>query len=95
MRFWIDCDMVHLSIAGTRVKTVRSHLSLNDLAILVAQGAVPAGPPPLPSTHEPDGVVEFERAVCRHGTIGLGGHVIVIAEILGGRQVGIRIRATP
>lgn len=89
--FWIDCDMVHLSIGGTRVKTVRSHLSVNDLAILVAQGAVPAGPPPLPSTLEPDGVVELERAVSRFGSINLAGRKVLIAEILGGRQVGIRI----
>ena len=89
--FWIDCDMVHLSIGGTRVKTVRSHLSVNDLTILAAQGAVPAGPPPLPSTLEPDGVVELERAVSRFGSINLAGRKVLIAEILGGRQVGIRI----
>jgi hypothetical protein len=29
--------------------------------------------------------------VSRHGTIALAGHVILAAEILGGRQVGIRI----
>jgi hypothetical protein len=91
VRFWVDADMVHLSIGGTRVKTVRSHLSVNDLAILVAHGAVPAGPPPLPSTLEPDGVVELERAVSRFGSINLGGRKVLIAEILGGRQVGIRI----
>jgi transposase InsO family protein len=91
VRFWIDCDMVHLSIGGTRVKTVRSHMSVNDLAILVAQGAVPAGPPPLPSAPDPDGVIELERAVSRCGSINLGGRKVLIAEILGGRQVGIRI----
>lgn len=63
VRFWIDCDFIHLSIGGTRVKTVRSHLSVNDLAHLVAHGATPAGPPPLPSSLEPDSVVEVERAV--------------------------------
>jgi hypothetical protein len=26
--FWADADVVHLLIAGTRVKTVRSHLSV-------------------------------------------------------------------
>lgn len=44
VRFWIDCDMIHLSVGGTRVKTVRSHLSVTDLAILSAQGAASAGP---------------------------------------------------
>lgn len=91
VRFWIDCDMIHLSIGGTRVKTVRSHLSVNDLAILVAHGALPAGPPPLPSSLEPESVVEVERAVARGGTVALGGHVVLATEILGGRQVGIRI----
>lgn len=91
VRFWISCDFIHLSVGGTRVKTVRSHLSVNDLAHLVAQGATPAGPPPLPASLEPDTVVEVERAVARGGTVALGGHVILAAEILGGRQVGIRI----
>lgn len=91
VRFWVDCDLVHLSIGGTRIKTVRSHLSVTDLARLTADGARPAGPPPLPSTAAPDGVVEVERAVSRAGTVALGGHVVLAAEILAGRQVGIRI----
>ena len=41
-------DLIHLFIAGTRVKTVRSHLTVTDLALLVAQGAQNAGPSPLP-----------------------------------------------
>ena len=31
-RIWADCDLIHVLIAGARVKTVRSHLSVNDLA---------------------------------------------------------------
>ena len=69
VRFWVDCDMVHLSIDGTRVKTVRSHLSVTDLARLAADGAISAGPPPLPSSLEPDAVVEVERVVARGGTV--------------------------
>ena len=91
VRFWVDCDMVHLSIGGARVKTVRSHLTVVDLDRLVSEGAVPAGPPPLPSSTEPEAVVEVERVVSRAGTVALGGKVILAAEILGGRQVGIRI----
>ena len=90
MRFWADCDMIHLFIGGTRVKTVRSHLSVTDLAQLVADGAQPAGPPPLPRA-DPDGAVEVERVVSRAGTVILGGTVVLAAEILAGRQVGIRI----
>ena len=47
-RIWADCDLIHVLIGGIRIKTVRSHLSVNDLARLTAQGAVPAGPAPLP-----------------------------------------------
>ena len=91
VRFWIDCDMVHMFVDGTRIKTVRSHLSVTDLAKLVADGAQPAGPQPLPSGADSDGVVEVERVVSRAGTVTLGGTVILAAEILAGRQVGIRI----
>lgn len=91
VRFWIDCDLVHLSVDGTRIKTVRSHLSVADLARLATEGARPAGPPPLPTAAGTDGVVEVERVVSRAGTVSLGGSVVVAAEILAGRQVGIRI----
>jgi transposase InsO family protein len=91
VRFWVDCDLVHLSIGGTRIKTVRSHLTVLDLARLAADGARPAGPPPLPTTPDQEGVVEVERAVSRAGTVALGGQVVLAAEILAGRQVGIRI----
>jgi hypothetical protein len=53
VRFWIDCEWVHLSIGGHRVKTLRSRFAVNDLDTLVAQGAVPAGPPPLASKPGP------------------------------------------
>jgi hypothetical protein len=32
--FWADHNVIHLSITSARVKTVRSHLSVNDLAAL-------------------------------------------------------------
>ncbi|RSS08974.1 IS481 family transposase, partial [Streptomyces sp. WAC08401] len=48
-----------------------------------------AGPPPLPTG---DGVAfEVDRVVNNSGLVGLGGHQVLAAEILGGRQVGIRI----
>jgi hypothetical protein len=49
-RFWANCDLIHVSICAARIKTVRSHLSATDLAKLVAQGAVPAGPAPYPAS---------------------------------------------
>ena len=92
VRLWADCDLIHLFIGGTRVKTLRSHLSVNDLAKLVAAGAVPAGPSPLPPVEDGD-AVEVERCVNIFGLVSLGGHRLLAAEILAGRQVGIRIEA--
>ena len=40
--FWADHDVIHLSAGGARLKTVRSHLSDNDLARLAATGGRPA-----------------------------------------------------
>jgi transposase InsO family protein len=90
--FWADCDVIHLLIAGARVKTVRSHLSVTDLAALAAAGGRPAGPPPLPPA-EPGAAVEVDRAVNNNGLISLAGRQILAAEILGGRPVSIRIDA--
>jgi hypothetical protein len=104
VRFWADCDLIHLLIGGARVKTLRSHLSVNDLARLTAAGAVPAGPSPLPAP-EParpssDGsgqalaAVEVERCIARNGRVNLAGQSVPAAEILAGRHVGIRIEPT-
>jgi transposase InsO family protein len=90
IRFWADCDLVHLSAGGIRIKTLRSHLSPADLTRLAANGAVPAGPSPLPhaaGTH----AVEVERPVSRSGLVSLGRHRLLAAEILAGQLVGIRI----
>ena len=96
VRFWIACDWVHLSVAGARVKTVRSRFTVNDLAPLRAQGAVTAGPPPLASHPGPGAragrlIVEVERSVGRNGMVSLGQRVVLAAEILAGRRVGIYI----
>jgi transposase InsO family protein len=88
--FWADTDVIHLLIGGARVKSVRSHLSVTDLAGLLRQGGRPAGPPPLPPA-EPGQAVEVDRTVNRAGTVSLGQHLVLAAEILGGRRVGIRI----
>jgi transposase InsO family protein len=97
VEFWVSPEWVHLSIGGTRIKSLRSHLTVADIARLRAQGAAPAGPPPITGTSpgtSPDGedpVVEVERTVARPGTVALGGHVVLAAEILAGRRVGVRI----
>jgi len=88
--FWADTDVIHLTAAGLRVKSVRSHLSTADLARLIATGARPGGPPPLPKA-EPGAAIEVERAVSKDGAIHLANQNILAAEILGGRRVGVRI----
>lgn len=72
-RIWADTDLIHVLIGGTRIKTVRSHLSVNDLAKLVAAGATNAGPSPLPPVEDGD-AVEVERCVSRLGHVSLAGH---------------------
>ena len=89
-RIWAGCDLIHVLIGGIRIKTVRSHLSVNDLARLIAQGAIPAGPSPLPPVQDGD-AVEVERCVSRIGLVSVAGHQLLAADILGGRRVGIRI----
>ena len=88
--FWADTDVIHLTAGGLRVKSVRSHLSTADLARLIATGARPAGPPPLPKA-EPGAAIEVERVVSKDGAVHLANRYVLAAEILGGRRVGIRV----
>ncbi len=46
--FWADTTVVHLIINGIRLKTVPSRLTIAHLQRLLADGARPAGPPPIP-----------------------------------------------
>ena len=91
--FWAGTDVIHLTIAGARVKSVRSHLSTADLARLAAGGGRPAGPPLLPPA-EPGTAIEVDRTVSRDGAVHLAGSYVLAAEILGGRRVSIRIEET-
>jgi transposase InsO family protein len=93
VRFWAGVDVIHLTIAGARVKSLRSHLSPADLTQLAAQGAVAAGPPPLPPAQD-GAVIEVDRAVNNSGLVGLAGRQVLAAEILGGRPVIVRIEPT-
>jgi transposase InsO family protein len=90
VRFWAGVDVIHLSIAGARVKSLRSHLSTSDLAQLAQEGAIPAGPPPLPPA-EQGAAIEVDRAVNKGGIVSLAGKQVLAAEILGGRPVIVRI----
>jgi transposase InsO family protein len=88
--FWADVDVIHLLAGGARLKSVRSHLSAADLTALVAAGARKAGPPPIPAPENGE-AIEVDRTVNKDGNIGLGGRLLLAAEILSGRRVSIRI----
>ena len=90
VRFWASTEVIHLCIGGGRVKSVHSHLSVADLAKLVADGAVNAGPAPIPTLGDGQ-TVEVDRVVAPGGTVCLAGRQYVAAALLAGRQVGIRI----
>jgi transposase InsO family protein len=92
VRVWASVDVIHLSIAGARVKSLRSHVSTADLARLKREGATAAGPPPLPAVQRGDGgTIEVDRTVSNSGIVSLAGRQVLAAEILRGRQVSIRI----
>ena len=91
--FWASTDVIHLTIASARVKSVRSHLAAAGLARLAASGGRAAGPPPLPPA-EPGPAIEVDRVVSKDGQVSLGGRYTIAAEILGGRLVSIRIGET-
>ena len=89
--FWADCDVIHLTAGGARLKSVRSHLSVSDIGRLVATGGRPAGPPPLPPPDTPGAAVEVDRIVSTGGTVSLLGRPGLAAEILAGQRVTVRI----
>ncbi|EFE68899.1 integrase [Streptomyces viridosporus ATCC 14672] len=89
--FWADTSVIHLLVAGVRIKSVRSHLSVADLGRLAARGGRAAGPPPLPTGDSDGAAFEVDRVVNNSGLVGLAGRQVLAAEILGGRRVGIRI----
>ncbi len=90
IRFWIDRDWVHLSIDGHRLKSLRSRYTAADVAKMIAQGAMAAGPPPGTSRRPPTpGIVEVERTVSMGGTVSLGSHIVLAAWTLAGRRVGV------
>jgi hypothetical protein len=77
--FWAGTDVIHLTIAGARVNSLRSHLSTADLAALAATGGRPAGSPPLPPA-EPGTAVEVDRTVARNGAVHLAGSYVPAGE---------------
>ncbi len=91
---WIDTTSVHLTVEGRRVKTVVSRITTADLARLRAGGARPAGPPPAPTSAggvRYGAAIEVDRTVNASGTVSIGGIVVGIGQILGGRRVTLRL----
>ncbi len=91
VRFWASVDVIHLSIAGARVKSLRSHLSTADLAQLAQRGRGRGRPAAAAARAEDGAAIEVDRAVNNSGLVCLAGRQVLAAEILGGRPVIVRI----
>ena len=89
IRLWAGLDRVHVLLDGHRIKTLPSRLDSRDLARLAAAGAIPAGPPPLPTPSR--GVIEIERTVSASGNVSVGDHVIGAGLPLAGQRVTLRL----
>ena len=70
--FWASVDVIHLSIAGARVKSVRSHLSTAGLAAWRPAAAGQQGRRPSPPA-QPGSAIEVDRVVSKDGAVSLGG----------------------
>jgi hypothetical protein len=77
---------------GTRLKTLPSRLGVIELARLAADGARPAGPPPLPAGAST--AVEVERMVNGVGLVGLAGKQLNVGYELAGQRVTLRMDGT-
>ncbi|WBC13425.1 IS481 family transposase [Micromonospora sp. WMMA1998] len=89
---WVDTDRLHVLTAdGARIKSSPSRLSQRDLARLLADGGVPAGPPPLPQTEPQTTAVEVDRVVNACGGISIAGRQISVGMPLAGQRIRIRV----
>ena len=89
VRFWAGVDVIHLTIAGARVKSLRSHLSTADLARLAHE----ARPRPARRRSRRPKTGRRSRSIAPSTAAGssLAGRQVLAAEILGGRPVIVRI----
>jgi Integrase core domain len=88
--FWADTTVVHLLANGVRLKTVPSRLTAAHLQRLLAEGARPAGQPPIP-TGQPDDPIEVDRLVSACGQVRLAGRQHPIGYHFAGRRVTVRL----
>jgi transposase InsO family protein len=88
---WVDETSLHVLLDGTRLKTLPSRLGVPELARLAADGARPAGPPPLPAGT--GSAIEVERMVNAAGLVSLAGAQLNVGFELAGR-VTLRLDGT-
>jgi transposase InsO family protein len=97
---WADTTVVHLFLGGQRLKSLPSRLSVDDLRRLLAAGAQPAGPPPIPSFINAGpglayrGPIEVERLVNPVGCVGVAHRSVPVGSPLAGRRVTLRLDGT-
>jgi hypothetical protein len=89
---WVDETSLHVLLDGTRLKTLPSRLGVTELARLAADGARPAGPPPLPPGT--GSAVEVERMVNATGLVSLAGAQLNAGFELAGQRVTLRLDGT-
>jgi transposase InsO family protein len=105
VRFWASVDLIHLLIGGVKIKTVRSHLTVdlqtrellrvrpNPLSVIQVarlRGNRPAGPPPRPSL-EP---VRVQRRASNSGIVMVCGQKIALGRLHRWQTVTIAVSET-
>jgi transposase InsO family protein len=88
--FWADTTVVHLNTNGIRLKSVPSRLTVAHLQQLLADGASPAAPPPVPAGQTGD-AIEVDRLVNSTGLISLAGRQHPIGSHYAGRRLTVRL----
>ena len=91
VRFWAGVDVIHLSIAGARVKSLRSHLSTADLAQLAQRGRGRGRSAAAAAGRGRGGDRGRPRGQQQRPRLASAGTQVLAAEILGGRPVIVRI----
>lgn len=86
----LAATVVHLLTNGARLKTVPSGLTVDHLQRLLADGACPAGPPPIPAGQSGD-PIEVDRLVNGNGLISLPGRQHPIGYHFAGRRPTVRL----
>jgi hypothetical protein len=89
---WVDETTLHVLLGGTRLKTLPSRLGVIELARLAADGARPAGPPPLAVGSGT--AVEVERMVNGAGLVALAGRQLCVGYELAGQRVTLLMDGT-